>query len=178
MIKVNYKCSYCFCEKIKFKTETKISFKEFKYIDENGFFVKGKRCYECFLVFQRNHRKKLNNQTTKKYEKTINGFLMRTYRNMKSRVNGTLKLKAHLYHGKTLLDKNEFYLWSKKNSDFLKLFCEWEKNNYKCSITPSIDRIDSSLGYEMSNIRWIEHKENSRNGAISRHRNRNKIVSE
>ena len=61
------------------------------------------------LKWQRERRKNNGNASTKKYEKTKNGFLMRCYRNMKSRITGVQKQKAHLYVGKSLLEKELFY---------------------------------------------------------------------
>ena len=119
---------------------------------------------------QRIRRAKNGNADTKKYEKTKNGFLMRLYRNMKSRVSGVQKLKAHLYKGKYLLPKDDFYKWAKNDKDFNVLFNEWELSNYDRKIAPSIDRIDSLGGYSLVNMRFITHSENSRLGAISRHK--------
>lgn len=120
------------------------------------------------LERQREIRKLNGNASIKKYEKTKNGFLVRTYRNMKSRVEGVQKLKAHLYLGKELLPKLDFYNFSLNDSNFNKLFSEWESSNYSRKLTPSIDREISTEGYNITNIRWITHSENSRLGALSR----------
>ena len=104
----------------------------------------------------------------KKYEKTLKGLLMRTYRNMKSRVLGIQYKKAHLYKGLELLDKQEFYAWSLSNTEYNSLFDLWSKSGYDRKLTPSIDRIDSSKGYNKENMRWITHSENSRQGVISK----------
>lgn len=117
---------------------------------------------------QRIYRQKNNNLVTKKYEKTKKGFLMRMYRNMKSRVNGIQKLKLHLYEGKEILDKDTFYLFANTNTDFHRLFNDWELSNYDRKLTPSIDRINTELGYTLFNIRFITHSENSRRGGLSR----------
>lgn len=111
---------------------------------------------------QRKLRELNNNLHTKKYEKTKSGFMMRTYRNMKSRCTGIQHKKAHLYLGKELLCKEDFYSWTKTDKSFNELFEYWERNGYDRKLTPSIDRIDSSIGYVMGNIRWITHSENSR----------------
>lgn len=103
----------------------------------------------------------------KRYEKTINGFLMRLYRNMKSRIMGVQKDKFHLYKGKELLDKREFYSWAKDNRAFLSLFESYKASNYRQSLAPSVDRIDSSKGYLISNMEWVTHSENSRRGGLS-----------
>lgn len=106
----------------------------------------------------------------KKYEKTIDGFLMRGYRNMLSRVKGIQKLKAHLYLGKEILSKESFYKWANESKEFHKLYTNWTLNGYERKLTPSVDRIDSSKGYELDNMRWITHSENSRLGAINRNK--------
>lgn len=104
-------------------------------------------------------------EACKKYEKTKKGFIMRLYRNMQSRICGIQKVKIHLYKNKYLLPRSEFYSWSENNKAFLNLFNEWEKSNYDRKITPSVDRIDSSLGYAIPNMEWVTHSENSRRGA-------------
>jgi len=123
---------------------------------------------------QRERRLKNNNVETKRYEKTINGFLMRLYRNMKSRISGVQKGKYHLYEGKELLSKDEFYEWAKSNDTFLMLFDEYKKSEYDRKLVPSVDRIDSSKGYEISNIEFVTHSENSRRGSLSKWKNNGK----
>ena len=124
---------------------------------------------EMQLRHQREYRIRTENVCTKRYEKTINGFLMRTYRNMKSRVCGIQWRKRHLYQGKELLPKEVFYTWSKMNKDFLELYKHWKLKNYKRRICPSIDRVDSSKGYVLKNMRWITFSENCRQGALSKY---------
>lgn len=116
-----------------------------------------------YLKWQREYRKKTRNSVTNFYERTRAGKLMRTYRNMKSRVEGVLKKKAHLYFGLDLLDKEDFYNWSKNSFEFESLFLFWEASGFKKGLSPSIDRIDPSLGYELGNIRWSTHSHNSSN---------------
>jgi hypothetical protein len=117
---------------------------------------------------QRERRQRTNNSVTKKYEKTINGFLMRLYRNMKSRIGGVQKQKYHLYEGKELLSRDEFYEWAKSNATFLKLFHEYKNNDFNRKLAPSVDRIDSSKGYEISNMEFVTHSENSRRGSLNK----------
>lgn len=88
---------------------------------------------------------------------------------MKSRVSGIQKQKSHLYLGKSLLQKEAFYAWALLDLNFNTLFDVWEANNYSRLLTPSIDRIDSNKGYDIDNIRWLTHSENSRLGASSRY---------
>lgn len=124
---------------------------------------------EEYNAKQRARRKANGNQYTKTYEKTIQGFLMRTYRNMKSRVTGIQKKKAHLYWHCPLLSREEFYEWSQQSGEFMALYYAWVMTNYDQRVTPSIDRIDSKGGYVIGNMQWITHSENSRRGALSRY---------
>lgn len=125
---------------------------------------------EKVLEYQRKYRVKTKNRCTNKYEKTVNGFLMRKYRNMLSRVSGVQKKKHHLYKGLSILDKKEFYEWSLSDKYFWKLFRGWEKSGYNRKLCPSVNRINSKLGYELRNMEWITHSENSRLGSINRHK--------
>ena len=118
--------------------------------------------------WQKTYREQNKNKCTKKYEKTKSGFLMRTYRNMKSRVTGIQKKKAHLYQGLSLLNKFDFYTWSAADHMFHLLFESWEQSGYCRKLTPSIDRIDSTIGYQIGNIQWITHSENSKKGNKNR----------
>jgi hypothetical protein len=118
---------------------------------------------------QREYRKRNSNIATLRYEKTKKGSLVRTYRNMKSRVEGVLRKKAHLYEGKEMLDKEEFYSWSLDNKEFHNLFSLWVISGYNMKLTPSIDRIDTGIGYLKDNMQWLTHSENSSKGSISRH---------
>ena len=114
---------------------------------------------------QRQYRISSRNEATKKYEKTHKGFLMRLYRNMQSRIMGIQKAKYHLYQGKELLPREEFYQWAFNNEVFIYLFKLYEANNYDRRLTPSVDRIDSSRGYSIDNMEWVTHSENSRRGS-------------
>lgn len=121
--------------------------------------------------YRREYRKRTGNAATKKYEKTSKGFLMRMYRNMQSRVNGIQWRKAHLYEGKELLSREDFYEWATNNEEFWTLFKAWEDSNYDRKLSPTVDRIDSSNGYVIENMQWLTHSENSRRGALSRFNN-------
>lgn len=120
------------------------------------------------LKWQKDYRLKNGNIHTKVYEKTRKGKLVRTYRNMLSRVLGIQKKKEHLYGGLAVLDKELFYEWSLRNSDFNTLFDAWVKSGYDRKLSPSIDRKDTSVGYTLENIQWITHSENSRQGGLAK----------
>jgi hypothetical protein len=124
---------------------------------------------------QRNYRARTRNSNTKKYEKTPNGFLMRLYRNMQSRVTGVQKQKFHLYEGKALLDRQVFYEWAKNSHKFYELFEAYKLSNWDRRLCPTVDRIDSSRGYELDNMEWVTLSENARRGSIN---NPNKLKVE
>lgn len=120
------------------------------------------------LAWQREHRKKTNNSDTKRYERTKKGKLMRTYRNMESRTKGVVKGKSHLYQGLEILSRQSFYDWSLSCKDFNSLYDDWVSSGFDKKLSPSIDRIDTSKGYTLDNMRWLTHSENSSIGAKSR----------
>lgn len=113
---------------------------------------------------QRQKRKSDGNAATHRYEKTKNGFLMRLYRNMQSRITGVLKSKHHLYDGKYLLPREDFVLWAMDSWQFHRLFKEWEMSGYERRLTPSVDRINPEFGYDPSNMEWVPFHENCRRG--------------
>jgi len=122
------------------------------------------------LEWQRKHRKANANVETLRYEKTPKGFLMRKYRNMQSRVKGIQKSKYHLYKNLSILSRDDFYRWANRSMIFWKLFYEWKKKDYDRRLCPSVDRIDSKKGYEIENMEWVTHSENSSRGAINQHK--------
>jgi hypothetical protein len=124
---------------------------------------------------RRKNRMLTNDAATKKYEKTKKGFLMRLYRNMQSRIEGVQKKKHHLYKGLSLLERELFYEWALNSKEFHKLFDEWELQEYPRKLSPSVDRVNSDLGYFISNMEWVTHSENSRRGSISKARRKNNL---
>lgn len=108
---------------------------------------------------QRAYRQKTGNASTKKYEKTPKGYLMRSYRNMESRVRGIQKQGS--WTGKELLPREEFYEWALDDPVFRSLFAAYEALDYDRRFAPSPDRIDPSKGYTLDNMRWVTHSINS-----------------
>ena len=118
---------------------------------------------------QRRLRDANGNYYTKKYEKTPNGFLMRLYRNMQSRITGVQKQKSHLYVGKELLSREDFYKWAKETTviKFTEMFEVYKNSGFDRKLSPTVDRVDSQKGYTPDNMRWLTHSENSRLGSLS-----------
>lgn len=130
------------------------------------------------LSYQREYRRKNDNIHTKAYEKTVSGFLMRLYRNMESRITGVQKEKFHLYEGRFLIPRDIFYEWANKSEQFQTLYKTYVASGYERKLAPSVDRIDSTKGYELNNIEWVTMSENSRRGVISRHNKQKEKIND
>lgn len=162
-------CSKCKAT-IKFDSKILMSGGSYSYKLSNKTVAISGKCSSCVKTYRAKLFKKTKGMAYKKYEKTMSGFLMRLFRNIKSRSIGIQKRKYHLYANKGLFfSKEEFYEWANSSAEFKKLFNLWEKSEYDRKLTPSVDRINSSIGYSFSNIRWVTHSENSRLGSLSRH---------
>jgi len=149
------KCRTCTgCGKIKDESS-------FRWYNTRGYF--NSKCKECEKVYLRERRRNTNYSVTKTYEKTKSGFIMRMYRNMKTRINGSNPAKKHLYDGKYLLPKEDFYTWINTNTNFDELFEVYESSKYDRRLAPSVDRIDSSDGYRIGNMRLVTSSVNSGN---------------
>lgn len=150
------------------------------HIDKASSFGHSNRCKACCKArratvsrrpkpsMSSTERSQARKDSCKRYEKTPMGYLMRTYRNMKSRVLGIQKKSAKLYKGKEIMSKLEFYAWASTEHEFFILFDAWTESGHAHRLAPSIDRIDSSLGYIKGNVRWLTQSQNSELGAQSR----------
>ena len=89
------------------------------------------------------------------------GYLEASYSRMKMRVEGKKPHpSAHVWIGKPICTREEFYRWALNDPAFQKV---WENRaNEDVRIRPSIDRIDGSGGYTIGNMRWITVSENSK----------------
>lgn len=132
---------------------------------------KGRWCLTCRNSIQRLQRAESGNLHTAKYEKSPKGFVMRSYRNMLSRVTGVQKREAKFYLGLEILDRHVFYDWSlETESNFWPLYETWKELGYPRKLTPSVDRINVFRGYTLDNMRWVTHSQNSAN--LTRRHNR------
>lgn len=116
--------------------------------------------------YQRN--KAMLDAKVRAYERTPKGFLMRKYRNMKSRVLG-INDKSGRYTGKSILPKAAFYEWALGSDEFHRLWAAYVAAGFDRELAPSVDRVDSSRGYDLDNIRWITTHANSMGGIESRY---------
>lgn len=136
-----------------------------------------KKCSKCnkkktINMFHKNGNrfrpmcKPCRNKCCKLNRKTIDGFINAIYSGMNYRTKGRTK-KTEQYKNKSILPRDKFVKWSKFNKDFRRLFKLWSENNYIKGLTPSINRINSYLGYDLDNIEWTTYSMNSYLGATS-----------
>jgi hypothetical protein len=136
--------------------------------NEKNFPSQGRRCHACIAKKQREYRIATRNLPTLRYEKTLNGYIMRSYRNMKSRVTGVQKKKAHLYKGLYILSRFEYYRMCLISPIFIKLFLAYKHSGWKQKLAPTPDRVNSTEGYFPDNIQFISQSENSSRGSKSK----------
>lgn len=64
-----------------------------------------------------------------------------------------------------IVNKNEWVVWCDKNMyKFNVLFKNWQNSGFDKKLSPSIDRIDNNRGYELDNMQWLTHSQNSKKG--------------
>ena len=61
--------------------------------------------------------------------------------------------------------KEEFRKWLYSQPLFFELYNNWVNNEYDKNLTPSVDRINSSISYKMSNIQLMTWHENNIKGS-------------
>lgn len=92
-------------------------------------------------------------------KETPHGFLMFRYAQIKTKLKDVTKYK-HL----SLLSRNDFLTWAKTDSQFQYLFDVWRQSGHQHKLNPSVDRIDSKLGYEIGNMQWLTLQQNVSKG--------------
>ncbi len=73
---------------------------------------------------------------------------------MKARIKGVGVWKR--YGGLEICSKKDFLEWTLGRSTYRTLFRAWMKSCKEPRLTPSIDRIDTKLGYTLDNMQWLE----------------------
>lgn len=131
---------------------------------KDGYFNKCKECSKQDT--QANYSK--NRSHYREYDKMrhrldINRILLFKYYGIRARS----ELEYYHSHKNTVtgmpyLSKKQFMQWAEENMDkFMELYAVWAASGYSKKLAPSIDRINSKLGYTKDNLQWLTHSENS-----------------
>jgi hypothetical protein len=94
------------------------------------------------------------------FDRSFEGLVYRRYRDMKSRIKGAPQYED-LWKGLELISKEEFVKWSLNDPDYQKLHFNWVNSQWNRKLSPSIHRIDSSIGYVIGNMRWITNQQHT-----------------
>lgn len=63
---------------------------------------------------------------------------------------------------------DQFYHWLDAQPQLIPLWKAWVASNYDSNLTPSVDRINDSIGYTLDNIQLMTWRENANKGAKSK----------
>lgn len=66
-------------------------------------------------------------------------------------------------NGKTIMTQEKFLAWCKDFNNlniFIALYFDWAEAGFPLDLSPSIDRINSDLGYTADNIQWLSFADN------------------
>lgn len=86
----------------------------------------------------------------------------RRYAEMKSRVEGRSTNRSHSF-GKELLSKEDFIKWCTSEPHFIifmVIYMDWVRSGFNLMFAPSVDRVNSKLGYTADNMQWLTFVEN------------------
>ena len=119
------------------------------------------KCKECTKKYMRERDTRAID--TKRYRTNPDRYLKHKYYMMKRRCEG--KTNHHSYDGMEIMPFDEWMAWNSKKdvkTAFLRLFNDWGRNGWPQGESPSIDRIDNSLGYIKGNLQWMTNAKNTR----------------
>ena len=117
------------------------------------------KCKECTKKYMR--ERDTREIDKKRYRTNPDRYLSHKYRMMKSRCNG--KSTHRSYDGRSIMSKEEWEDFCNESKDvFMDLYLKWQKSGFKRTLSPSIDRIDNSRGYDRDNVQWLTNSANLR----------------
>ena len=92
------------------------------------------------------------------YRKTFKGYFCEVYGRITKRCAGG----DPRYEGMGYMKPYEWKFFLEETTHPRKVLWEsWVASGYKLRLAPSIDRINSDLGYVFDNCRWLTHSQNS-----------------
>lgn len=81
-------------------------------------------------------------------------------------IKGVIKGSEN-YYGLPFISRSDFFRWALSNDDFWIFFDAYKLSGYQQRLTVSIDRLDTSKGYVIGNMRWLPwHKHCTLSGHI------------
>lgn len=104
------------------------------------------RCNGCLRNYKRRTRPRF--------------YLGTCYSEICRRVKTKTKTRT-IYYGLNKCTREEFIARFENDHQFLTHFSNWQKNGYKRGLAPSIDRIDNTKGYEISNLQFLSNVDNA-----------------
>jgi hypothetical protein len=123
---------------------------------------------------ERRHRTR--NATEIKYKRTLKGFIVRKYIDIKKKVTTCKHARSHAYYGLKLCSREEFYAWALNSAEYKRLFKQWVVNCFDRKFTPCPSRINKSKGFVISNMEWMTHSEMSCSQKPWRERKMKKVI--
>lgn len=91
------------------------------------------------------------------------------YAHMSARYDGRATTRSNS-EGKGIMDREEFFTWCRDFDNlnvFISIYFDWAMNGFNRWDSPSIDRINSELGYVAGNIQWLSYSENCKKNNIN-----------
>ena len=120
----------------------------------------GRYCRPCLKKRQENDHRR--------FFLLVKNYAQKTYASMRRRCH--YRTGEKYYRGLKVLAREEFYRFALHDPNLPTLIRNYIDSGYQFRLAPSINRIDSKLGYIINNIEFIALGENGKLGAISMHR--------
>jgi hypothetical protein len=87
-------------------------------------------------------------------------YIANIYSCLKRRVESPTTPNYNKLEGTSYISRAEFTDFSMNNPEFVRIYKAWQDSGCTKELQPSIDRIDSSVGYSLDNIQWMTLAEN------------------